>query len=246
MTGRRASRREVGEAPPPSLTDRAYRALEELIVTLRLAPGSVLSEAALVAELGIGRTPVREALQRLAREGLVVVLPRRGILVSEINVRGQLELLRVRRELERLMARFAALRATPEERRDFAATADAIDRAAELEDDVGFMRLDQRLNQMVATTCRNEYAMKAMGLMHGLARRFWYQHYKEVLDLPFCARLHAALARAIGGGDAAKAAAAADRLIDYIEEFTRATLDVQEGAAAEPAPQRRRRPAGRA
>lgn len=211
-----------------SLTDRAYRAMEELIVTLQLAPGSVLSEAGLAAELGIGRTPVREALQRLAREGLILVLPRRGVLVSEINVHSQIELLRVRRELERLMARYAALRARPDERRAFAELADDIDRSADAGDDVGFLRLDRRLNTMVARACRNEYATKAMGLMHGLSRRFWYQHYKQVLDLPLCARLHAALARSIAAGDPATAADASDRLIDYIEDFTRATVDAEE------------------
>ncbi len=70
-----------------SLTDRAYKRVEELVVTLQLEPGSVLSESALAQDLGIGRTPIREALQRLTREGLVVILPRKGILVSEINPR---------------------------------------------------------------------------------------------------------------------------------------------------------------
>ena len=88
--------------PTRTLTDRAYETLEELIVTLRLAPGDVISETALSDRLDIGRTPVREALQRLAREGLVKILPRKGILVTEINPRSQLLLLEVRRELERL------------------------------------------------------------------------------------------------------------------------------------------------
>ena len=68
-----------------SLTDQAYQELEERIVTLQLQPGEVLSETALSEQLGIGRTPIREALQRLAREGLILILPRKGILVSEIN-----------------------------------------------------------------------------------------------------------------------------------------------------------------
>ena len=99
-----------------SLADRAYNQLEELVVTLRLEPGAVLSEGVLASELGFGRTPIREALQRLAREGLVVILPRKGILVSEINPRKQLLVLEVRRELERLMARRAAVRQTEEEK----------------------------------------------------------------------------------------------------------------------------------
>ena len=85
--------------------DRAgLRRLEEQIVTLKLEPGALLSEQALSAELGIGRTPIREALQRLAREGLVLILPRKGILVSETDPRKQLLVLEVRRELERLLA----------------------------------------------------------------------------------------------------------------------------------------------
>ncbi len=69
---------------------------------------------------------------------------------------------------------------------------------------------------------RNEFAQRAMSLTHGLSRRFWYVHYKQVLDLPLCANLHAALAAAIGEG---KAEQASDELLNYIESFTRAALD---------------------
>jgi len=99
-----------------TLTERAYRALEEEIVTLRLKPSQVLSEQMLSATFKIGRTPIREALQRLAREGLVAILPRKGILVSDINPRNQLLVLEVRRELERLLSRAGAERATKAER----------------------------------------------------------------------------------------------------------------------------------
>src|SRR5579871_3949643 len=129
-----------------SLTEKAYRLIEELIVTLQIPPGSVVSEALLSARLGIGRTPIREALQRLARERLVVVLPRRGIMVSEINVRTQLRLLEVRRELERLIARSAARRADDAQRRQFRAIADAMGAAARSNDDITFMRSDRELN----------------------------------------------------------------------------------------------------
>ena len=203
-----------------TLTDRAYRELEEMIVTLQLSPGTVLSEQALALRLRIGRTPIREALQRLARDGLVVIMPRRGIMVSEINLRLQLRLLEVRRELERLMASLAAERATPEERREFAELA-----AAARADDIAFMRLDQRFNILIATAARNEFARRSMGLMNALSRRFWYQHYQEVADLPLAARLHAAVAEAVAQKKPKAAATASDRLIDYIEDFARKTLD---------------------
>ena len=221
---------ETGSQPGrPSLTQQAYQALEELIVTLQLAPGEVLSEGSLTGMLDIGRTPVREALQRLALEGLVIILPRRGILVSEINVSSQLELLRLRREVERLMCRLAAERATREQRASFKAIAEAMDQSAETNNDVAFMRYDREYNLLLARSCGNLYARKTMRLMQGLSRRFWYQHYKEALDLPHCARLHADCARAIGAADAGAAAGASDALLNYIEAFTRATLEANWG-----------------
>jgi len=104
------------------LTEWAYRRIEELIVTLQLPSGQVLSESELIEELGIGRTRVREALQRLAFEGLVVIMPRRGVLVSEINHTKQLALPELRCEVERLVMRRAAGRTTDEERAIFATT----------------------------------------------------------------------------------------------------------------------------
>ena len=214
-----------GEAEDGTLTDRAYRELEEMIVTLQLSPGTILSEQALAQRLKIGRTPIREALQRLARDGLVVIMPRRGIMVSEINLRLQLRLLEVRRELERLMASLAAERATPEERAEFAEVAKAMMEAAAKSDDIAFMRLDQRFNVLIATAARNEFARRSMGLMNALSRRFWYQHYQEVADLPLAAKLHAAVAEAVAQKKGKAAATASDRLIDYIEDFARKTLD---------------------
>jgi len=208
-----------------SLTDRAYRDLEEMIVTLQLEPNAVLSETALSQDLGFGRTPIREALQRLAREGLVMILPRKGILVSEINPRKQLLLLAVRREIERLLARASATRLTDKERQQFIEIADGMEQAARDSDDVSFMRFDKALNSLVTVAARNEYAERAIGLMHGLSRRFWYVHYKEAADMPLCARLHAELARRISDGDPEGAALACDELIDYVERFTRATVE---------------------
>ena len=214
---------DVGQTT--SLTQRAYRKLEELIVTLQLKPGEVISETALAQRLEIGRTPIREALQRLAREGLVVILPRRGILVSELDVRRQLKLLELRRELERLMARGAARRASAEERAAFQRIADGMRQAAEGEDDITFMRYDSKLNLLLCRAARNEFVANAMSLTHGLSRRFWFQHHKEVGDLALCARLHAELSAAVAAGEPDPAAEASDKLLDYVESFTRATLD---------------------
>ena len=208
-----------------SLTDRAYVALEEMLCTLRLEPGEVLSEGTLSETLGIGRTPVREALQRLAREGLVTVLPRRGVLVSEFNVKKQLRMLEVRRELERLMARSAASRATREECERFEAIARSMHESVDAGDDIRFMRLDREFNERVSQATRNEFASEAISLMAGLSRRFWFMHHRQAEDLSVIAKLHADIANAIAKSDATAAAAASDALLDYIETITRAAVD---------------------
>jgi DNA-binding GntR family transcriptional regulator len=215
----------VNLASVMTLTEQAYRQIEELICTLQLPPGTLLGEFALAERLGIGRTPIREALQRLALDGLVVVIPRRGILVSEINLQTQLRLLEMRRVVERLMAGLAAERARPEERTAFAEVAAKMLAAAAQSDDIAFMRLDRGFNQLVASACRNDFAVRSISLMSALSRRFWYQHYKEVADLPLAAKLHAAVAKSIAEGDVADAQKMSDGLMDYIESFTRKTLD---------------------
>jgi len=218
---RQPTPRKTGYVP---LTDRAYRELEEMIVTLRLLPGALLSEHALAQRLKIGRTPIREALQRLAREGLVVIMPRRGIRVSDIDLDMQLRLIEVRREIERLMARLAAERANDEERREFIAIADEMLKVGASDNDIAFYRLDQRFNNLVATAARNEFARRSIGLMSAVARRFWFRYCERATHLATTAKLHAAIAQAIAAGKPGNAAAASDTLMNYIEDFTRKSL----------------------
>jgi DNA-binding GntR family transcriptional regulator len=213
----------LGESAP-SLSDQAYSSLEEMIVTLKLPPGASVSEARLCEVLGIGRTPIREALQRLARERLVAILPRRGIIVSEINVKSQLRLLEVRREVERLIVRSAARRAVPAERARFTEIARIFEQSAKTNDETTFIRVDREFNELCSKSARNEFGAGAMTLMHSLSRRFWFIHYQEAADMPATAKLHANIARAIARGDENAAARALDRLIDEIEKFTRATV----------------------
>lgn len=205
-----------------SLTDAAYTVLEELIATLRLTPGELVTENALVEMTGLGRTPVREAVQRLAREGLVLILPRKGLKVAESDPEQQLLVLEVRRELERLLSRLAAERATAEERAAFRDIADGMTRVESTGDEITFMRFDRELNQLLSAAAHNDYAAGAMRLIVGHSRRFWFKHHKQRGDLPLCARLHAMQAVAIASGDVEASMIAADRLIDYMVAYTKA------------------------
>lgn len=209
---------------PAKLMDLAYEQIEEAIVTLRIPPGTAVSEQSLSVMTGIGRTPIREAVQRLAREHLVLVLPQRGLLVSEIDLTKQLKLLETRREIERLVCRSAAKRASETERRHFLRLAGDFLAAAEKNDDRAFMSSDREFNELCLAAARNEFAEGAMRSLHGLSRRFWYLHYKQSADLPEMARLHAAVAAAIGKADIDGAGRTLDALLDNIETFTRSTV----------------------
>jgi DNA-binding GntR family transcriptional regulator len=205
------------------LADQARAQLEELIVKLELAPGSIWSELQLSQKLGIGRTPIREALQRLEAEHLVRILPRLGVQITDINVTQQLLLLEVRRVLERLIAENAARRATPEEREQLLRMADTLEAMVNA-DVLKFLRYHYDIKKYIAACARNEFAARAIAPTHAMSRRFYYLHYRKAHDLPVAARHHANVIRAIALGEQARAGAAADALMDYVEELTRATV----------------------
>lgn len=220
--------RRSGDGPPSAhaerlLSDKAYRLIEEKIVTLALAPGFVLTEGALAADLGLGRTPLREALQRLAREGLVAFLPNKGVQISRIDTEAQLRLLEVRRRLEGLTAALAAQRATAEQRECFR----ALDRSFQLvvshEDEIVFLRLDRAFNQLLAEAAHNPYCETMMAIIEGQARRFFYRN-RAALNLARTAELHADIAAAVVAGDPAEAETAVNVLLDYNEGFARERL----------------------
>ena len=213
-----------------SLVRQAYTRIEEQIVTLQLAPGQVVSENMLASLLGMGRTPVREALQQLAREGLVLILPKRGIVISDIDVRKHLRMLELRRCVERYVVESAARRATDSERNHFATLASEMERAGRADDGEAFLGLDAEFNQLLLQAARNEFATASLKLMQGLSRRFWFAHYKTVADVPETARLHAGIARAISQRKEKEALTWLERLLDNVEKFTRATLDADVSA----------------
>jgi DNA-binding GntR family transcriptional regulator len=200
------------------LTEEAYRQLEEMIATLELAPGALVSEAELCTRLGIGRTPIREAMQRLAREQLLQILPRRGCIVSACRLEDELNVIEVRRPLELLVARAAAQRATPEQRRQFDNIANAMTDALLADDFEAFARLDAEFNQLSLAACRNPTAASMMGLISTLNRRFWFTRHGRTLPREGV-ESHVAIARAIAKGDIDGAAAATERLLRYVESL---------------------------
>lgn len=212
-----------------SHAEQAYDLMEEMIVTLVLPPGAIITESVLIDRTGLGRTPIREALQRLSEVGLVDIAPRQSTTVTSINIDDQLLLLEVRRELERLIAASAARRRSAEQGALFAEMALEMRRAAASDDYLLFLRVDRAFNQLAAESAANRHLLKAISPIHALARRFWYKFYRPY-DLPIAAVSHAVIMEAIVAGDAETAGQASDALLDYVETFTRSARPAANGA----------------
>lgn len=213
----------LAPAGTPSLSEIAYGRLEEAIVTLSLRPGAVLTEAQLIDLVGVGRTPVREALIRLAQQGLVEILPRKGVAVTDINAIDIMAALDAREVLERLIASDAAKRASPRERIAIVEKAKAMRAAAEAGDANAYMRLDKELDAAVAVAARSPYATRAVEPLQALIRRAWY-YFERQDDLVPAAAHHAAFAQALATADPEAASAASDALMLHLRNGLLATL----------------------
>ena len=206
-----------------SLSDRAYYRIRELIVSLTLPPGSILNERELMEELGLGRTPVREALRTLAREQLVEVYPRRGIFVSGVDVGDLAGLSEVRVALESAGARLAAERATPEDRERCSELLDELERVANEDDERALIQLDQRIHRHVYDCTHNPFLARTLEEYYVLTLRIWFIALDRVARLEDAVREHRELLRAIRDGDQNTAEEVMRR---HVAGFERAIRDV--------------------
>jgi DNA-binding GntR family transcriptional regulator len=204
-----------------SLADRAYYAIRESIVTLALEPGSVLSERELIERLGIGRTPVREALRRLAQEKLVEVYPRRGMFVTTVDMRDLARLCEVRLALEPAAARFAAERATEADLVELRGLFDELERD-DPQDWRGLMDLDERIHRAVYRAGHNRFLEETLEEYYALALRIWVMatHHKGALHEAVLE--HGLLLGAILGGNGRKAESI---MREHVAAFERAMRD---------------------
>jgi len=206
----------IGRAPAPSLAEQAYRVLEEKLVTLELEPGAVVSEGQLIDLTGLGRTPVREAMQRLAQQELFEVMPRRGLLVAPVSLPGMLHILETRRPLEQVIVHRAALNARDEQRSGLASI--ARDLAALHDDFEAFLRLDHELDALLDACAGNPYASAAAAPLRSHCRRFWY-YYRQRLQLSDAVTAHSKMARLIARRDYSGAQKAVDSVIGVLERL---------------------------
>lgn len=217
---------KLKEAEPQaqSLADAAYAAVEEMIVSRRLVPGAMVSESQIAKELGMGRTPIREAIARLKHIGFVEIHSRRGVLVSGVDVIKHLELLEVRRPLEECVVRHAVERATPGELKDVQTIARDLAESAKAGDRIRYFRAKRGLHEAEVKAANNEVLTRTMKALHAQSRRFWYT-YEPTDSFPAGAKLHSAIANQVAKRDSAGAVAAVADLFTFLERLTRSALD---------------------
>lgn len=196
-------------------TERAYRALERMIVTLKLQPGETMTEGTLIERLHLGRTPVREAIQRLAWEGLLEIRPRSGIQIAALDPADFPKVLAARKGVEMLLAWGAASYASPGHDRMFRHVEAKMQAAAGIGDVEAFLDADKALDTVLGEAAANPFAARLAAPLQTHSRRFWFRLQRPD-SLKLSAQHHVALIDAIIARDEASAERAAEELIAHL------------------------------
>ncbi len=211
-----------------SLSERAYEQLRRMIIRVELAPGDVVREDELQRSLGIGRTPIREAIQRLAREQFVTIVPRRGVFVAGVDANELALLYETRAVLEPYVTRLAATRGSDEQ---WAAMAAVLARAAApgtTPDEL--IEIDRECHEIVWEAAGNRFLTDTLDVLYAQSDRLWHMHLARVADMGHAVDEHQAILAALRSGDADTAAALVEQHVRSFDAQIRAAV----GADAKP------------
>jgi DNA-binding GntR family transcriptional regulator len=206
-----------------SQSEEAYRRLLERIVSLEMRPGSVVDEARLREELRIGRTPIREALQRLARENLVRSVPHRGTFVTDVNITDLARITEVRVVLEAHAARLAAEKLTSQDRQQIEELLELL-RRGYVTGQRDLMQLDQQIHRLVYRSTHNPFLEATLERYFNLSLRLWYLVLDREVRLREAVDEHVELLQAICAGDGARAEEIMRRHVSGFEREIRKVL----------------------
>lgn len=213
-----------------SLGQQAYEQVRRMIVQLELRPGQPIHEDELQARTGIGRTPVREAMQRLAREQFVTVVPRRGAFVTGIDV-GELALLyETRAVLEPYATRLAAGRGTTAEWDEMAV---ALTRARRRRITAGeLIDIDRRCHELTWAAAGNRFLTDTLDTLYAQSDRVWHMYLADVADMGDAVAEHDAILAALRDRDADAAATLAEHHVRGFDAQIRAAVTDRVNAPA--------------
>jgi DNA-binding GntR family transcriptional regulator len=184
------------------LSEQAYRRLKRMIISLELEPGAIVRESALRDQLGLGRTPIREALQRLALEQLIEIIPRQGIFVTRIAINDLKHLFEVRIPLETLAARLAAERGRSAHWAPMEKALGVIDPAPKEFDNEALIQVDEQCHQIIYRASGNEYLARVATTLYSSSLRLWYYFLEDIGDMRDAVAEHRSILEAVKASDA--------------------------------------------
>ena len=201
------------------LREMVYEELKMQILTGAIVPGTRMMEVELAKEIGVSRTPIREAIRKLEKEGLVTIEPRRGAYASQISTEDMVEILEVRQNMEGLAAFFAASRMQPEQLTELKEISEHYNAAVQSGDMEEMIKHDTRFHRIIVESCNNKILVQMIEQLQELVLRFRYIYYDNFRRAENMPEEHQLILDAIESGDAEAARNAADVHIDRLKEL---------------------------
>jgi DNA-binding GntR family transcriptional regulator len=205
------------------LSDKAYQLIRHKIITLELAPRSPIDEQALMDELQVGRTPIREALQHLAAENLVSIVPRRGIFVADISLTDLQKVFEMRMVLEGFCARLTAQRATEDQIADMEAVIQELE-ATSSNDGTALMAIDEKFHELLYEAADNEFLADTLRRLHALSFRIWHLVLDRLGSVRGAMEQHIGVIQAVKARDEERAEALLKQHIAQFQQEIKAVL----------------------
>lgn len=208
-----------------SLRDEAYQRIRQRIISLEMPPGSTIDEAELQSVLGLGRTPIREALLRLSQEQLVVIVPRRGMFVSDISLTDLRHLFEVRLVMETLAVQLAARRGTVQHWREMERLLKRLPEPGTPDENEIMIDLDERYHRLIYEASGNRFLASTLTPLYAQSLRLWYLLLHRISSMRPAIHEHEAMLAAFKAHDEAEAVRIMQQHINgFQEEIQRAML----------------------
>ena len=201
------------------LREIVYEELKRQILIGEIAPGTRMMEVELADDMGVSRTPVREAIRKLEKEGLVSIEPRRGAYASDISIKDMVDVMEVRQDLEGMAAGLAAAKATDSEKADLITATEEYRNAVESGDVEEIIKWDEAFHKLIVNCSGNKTLVQLISQVQELALRFRYIYYDDFSRFEGQPMEHKEIVEAILSNDAEKARKAADEHISRLKEF---------------------------
>ena len=202
------------------LKDLVYLELKHKILTGEIVSQTRLMEIDLSEKMNVSRTPIREAIKKLADDGLVKIVPRRGAYVANISIKDMLDVFEVREDMEGFVAKLAAQRINDEEKEELRRIAAEYDAALEkVEDKETIIELDEKFHNFIVSCCGNDTLSELVKYVQELSLRFRYLYYNDYSLYESTAEQHHKIMDAINNGRAEEARKEADAHVKSLKEF---------------------------